>query len=86
MDVLYITEQEARKALAENSKKSSSSTPVIIKDFGVLKGEKLDIRQGPYGYYMKHGDKNIRLDGKYQHDEQACKAMSEDEALAYIKK
>jgi DNA topoisomerase-1 len=99
LEILYITEQEARKVISEGSrqatssrksssatKKSSTANPVIVKDFGVQEGEHLDIRQGRYGYYLKHGSENYRLAPKYQHDEQACIQMPLEEALAAIKK
>lgn len=99
MEILHISEQEARKVLAENSKHSTSSkksssaakktaaaSPVIVKDFGVQDGERLDIRQGRYGYYLKHGSENYRLAPKYQHDEQACIQMPLEEALSALKK
>jgi len=99
MEILYINEQEARKIVSESSKpgssskkssasgkKTSSTNPVIIKDFGVQEGERLDIRQGRYGYYLKHGSENYRLTPKYQHDEQACLQMPLEEALAALKK
>ena len=79
-----------KKTYTSSAKTKTSSAQTketeIVKDFGVQNGETLDIRSGRYGYYLKHGSKNIRIAPKYQHDSAACSQMSLEEALEYVRK
>jgi len=79
-----------RKKTYTSSKAKTASAPAkeaeIVKDFGVQDGETLDIRSGRYGYYLKHGTRNIRIAAKYQHNSEACAEMTLEEALDYIHK
>ena len=43
------------------------------------------LRPGKYGYYLRHGEKNIRIAKEYQKDEEACKAMTKETAISFIK-
>ena len=37
-----------------------------------------------YGYYIKHGSDNIGLPKEYRQDENACKAMTREQAIALL--
>lgn len=72
-----------RKSSAE-TKKTEAAAPV--KDFGEVDGERLYLTSGRYGFYLKYGSKNIRIEPKYQHDEELCKSMTLEEAKKALKK
>ncbi|MCF0261680.1 MAG: type I DNA topoisomerase, partial [Sphaerochaetaceae bacterium] len=90
-----ITEQEARdifstpkeelkkasKAKAASNAKAGTATV----DFGEHEGANLAIMHGKYGYYLKHGDTNYRISKEYQQNEEACKAMTKEVAISFIK-
>ncbi|MGP1508883.1 MAG: type I DNA topoisomerase [Sphaerochaeta sp.] len=65
------------------AKRSSAAVPVV--DFGEHEGQRLGIFRGRYGYYLKYGDRNIRIAREYQQDEEACKAMTRETAISFIK-
>lgn len=77
------------KKTASSTKKastnSSDSAVAVVKDFGTHEGKKLDIRSGRYGFYIKWGEKNFRIPSQYQHSEELCKAMTQEEAVACLK-
>ena len=89
--VLFATPKEntkkttAKKAPAKKTSAKKETAVVAVNDFGEVEGEKLYITSGRYGFYLKHGSKNIRISEKYQHDEELCKKMTKDEALSFIK-
>ena len=99
-EIFAVTESEARKIFSVPKEKKDGGTkrssvrnakPVSdktapVKDFGEYEGAALAIRSGRYGFYLKHGDRNIRIADKYQHDEDACRQMSLEEAVEYLKK
>ena len=92
-ELFRITEQEARELFStpkESSRKAgsktssrSSSQPVV--DFGDHEGKPLGIFHGRYGYYLKHGSDNIRIAKEYQQNEEACKAMTKETAISFLK-
>jgi len=91
-ELFTITESEARALFStpKASKKSSSkatskntATPVV--DFGDYNGKPLAIFHGRYGFYLKHGSDNIRIAKEYQQDETACKEMSKETAVSFVK-
>lgn len=94
-DTLFeITEEEARAIFAvpkEASKKSSSKSGTTAKataavvDFGDYEGQNLVIAHGRYGYYLKHGATNYKISKEYQQNEEACKAMTKETAISFIK-
>ncbi len=94
-----ITEEEAREVFSkpkETAKKTTSrtskastarrsSSAEAVVDFGDHQGQSLGIYHGRFGYYLRHGDKNIRIPKEYQQDEAACKAMTKETAISFIK-
>lgn len=92
-ELFRITEQEARKLFStpkESSRKAgsktssrSSSQPVV--DFGDHEGKPLGIFHGRYGFYLRHGSDNIRIAKEYQQNEEACKAMTKETAISFLK-
>ena len=100
-ELFEITEEQARVIVStpkESSKKASASSsaasaaPVrrntnaqAVVDFGDYEGQSLGIYHGKYGYYLRHGDKNLRIAKEYQKDEEACKAMTKEVAISFIK-
>ena len=94
---LFSTPKESKKATSSKKtyvKKSAGTSaktktgkdPEVVKDFGEIDGSRLFITSGRYGFYIKHGEKNIRIPAKYQHDEELCKSMTQEEAVSYSKK
>ncbi|MBO4410331.1 MAG: type I DNA topoisomerase [Spirochaetales bacterium] len=71
------------KANASSSKRTGAAEAVV--DFGEHEGQKLGIYHGKYGYYLKHGDKNIAVPREYKNSEEACKAMTKETAVSLIK-
>lgn len=95
-EILFeITEQEAREIFSvpkEESKKSASrsgsaskTAQAPIVDFGDHDGQSLVILHGRYGYYLKHGQTNYRIPKEYQQNEEACKAMTKETAISFVK-
>lgn len=93
-DLLFeMTEEEARaifsvpKEEAKKSSKTSSSksaqAPVV--DFGDHEGKNLSICHGRYGYYIRYGQENVRIAKEYQQNEEACKAMTKETAISFLK-
>ena len=91
-----LTEDEARAILEvpkESTKKSSStsktsrrsSSASAVVDFGDYEGKNLGIYHGRYGYYMRHGDANVRIPKEYQQNEEACKSMTKETAISFLK-
>ncbi len=93
-EIFSTCESEARLIFSQpkagskkiSAKASETSKSAFVNDFGTVDGENLSIKSGKYGFYLKHGSKNIRIDAKYQHNEELCKAMTKEEALEYLKK
>lgn len=90
--IFSITEDQARALLDTPKEKSKStrtksSTPKTapLIDFGDQDGKNLAIYHGRYGFYLKHGDKNISLPKPLQNDESACKALSKETAISFLK-
>ncbi|MBQ9809964.1 MAG: type I DNA topoisomerase [Spirochaetales bacterium] len=99
VELFNITESEAReifnapkdsgkktasKGRAASSTKRSSSAEAVV-DFGEYEGKSLGIYHGRYGYYLRHGESNVRISKEYQQDEEACKAMSRETAISFLK-
>ena len=96
-ELFEITEEQARQMLStpKESKKAASSAAQAstrrsnnaqaVVDFGDYEGQNLGIYHGKYGYYLRHGDKNIRIAKEYQRDEEACKSMTKETAVSFIK-
>ena len=97
-ELFEITEEQARTILStpkESSKKAApgknaaaarrSNNAQAVVDFGDYEGQNLGIFHGKYGYYLRHGEKNIRIAKEYQKDEEACKAMTKETAISFIK-
>ena len=99
VELFNITESEAReifnapkdsgkktasKGRAASSAKRSSSAEAVV-DFGEYEGKSLGIYHGRYGYYLRHGESNVRISKEYQQDEEACKAMSRETAISFLK-
>ena len=100
-ELFEISEEQARVILStpkENTKKAASSGKTAaaaparrssnaqaVVDFGDYEGQNLGIYHGKYGYYLRHGEKNIRIAKEYQKDEEACKAMTRETAISFIK-
>ncbi len=86
-----ITEQEARdilntpKETKKNSSKTFSRAVQPFVDFGDYEGKPLGLYQGRYGFYLKHGDSNVRIAKEYQKDENACKEMTKQTAISFLK-
>ena len=99
-ELFEITEEQARVILStpkESSKKAAASGKTAsaparrnsnaqaVVDFGDYEGQSLGIFQGKYGFYLRHGEKNIRIAKEYQRDEEACRAMTKEVAISFIK-
>lgn len=97
-ELFEITEEQARTILStpkESSKKAAfgktaatarrSNNAQAVVDFGDYEGKPLGIYHGKYGYYLRHGESNIRIAKEYQKDEEACKAMTKETAVSFIK-
>ena len=89
---ILSTPKESRKSAAATKGSAStqatarrSNNAQAVVDFGDYEGQNLGIYHGKYGYYLRHGDKNIRIAKEYQKDEEACKAMSLETAISFIK-
>ena len=84
---MLSTPKESKKAAssaAQASTRRSNNAQAVI-DFGDYEGQNLGIYHGKYGYYLRHGDKNIRIAKEYQRDEEACKSMTKETAVSFIK-
>ncbi|MFA7108849.1 MAG: type I DNA topoisomerase [Sphaerochaetaceae bacterium] len=66
------------------SKGASTKAKVPVVDLGEHEGEALGIFYGRYGYYMKHGKKNIALPKEYKNDEEKCKTLKKEDAISFI--
>ena len=77
------TTTRAAKAASTAAKRSNTAEAVV--DFGDYEGQSLGIFHGRFGYYLRHGEKNIRIAKEYQQDEEACKAMTKETAISFIK-
>ena len=100
-ELFEISEEQARVILStpkESSKKAAASGKTAaaaparrsnnaqaVVDFGDYEGQNLGIYHGKYGYYLRHGDKNIRIAKEYQKDEEACKSMTKETAVSFLK-
>ena len=99
-ELFSITEEQAREVFAtpkESGRKAStreksssgtarrSSGAQAVVDFGDYEGKNLGIYHGRYGYYLRHGEENVRIPKEYQQDEQACKAMTKETAVSFLK-
>ena len=99
VELFKITEAEARdifnspkesakkttaKGKAATSAKRNNSAEAVV-DFGEYEGKSLGIYHGRYGYYLRHGESNVRISKEYQQDEEACKAMSKETAVSFLK-
>ena len=99
-ELFEISEEQARTILStpkESGKKAAASgkaatAPVrrnsnaqAVVDFGDYEGQSLGIFHGKYGYYLRYGEKNIGIAKEYQKDEEACKAMTKETAISFIK-
>ncbi len=77
------TTTRAARAASPAAKRNNSAEAVV--DFGDYEGQSLGIFHGRFGYYLRHGEKNIRISKEYQQDEAACKAMTKETAISFIK-
>lgn len=92
-DLFKMTEQEARELFStpkEMSKKvsarsASRSSSQAVVDFGDHEGKPLGIYHGRYGFYLRHGSDNVRIAKEYQQNEEACKSMSKETAVSFLK-
>ncbi len=97
-ELFTITEQEAveiLKAPKESSRKTSSrgkagtsrrsAAAEAVVDFGTHEGKSLGIYHGRYGYYLRFGESNISIPKEFKDNEEACKAMSKETAISFIK-
>ena len=92
-DLFKMTEQEARELFStpkETSKKASArsasrSSSQAVVDFGDHEGKPLGIYHGRYGFYLRHGSDNVRIAKEYQQNEEACKSMSKETAVSFLK-
>ncbi len=74
---------KAAKSTGTTARRSSSASAVV--DFGDYEGQSLGIYYGRFGYYLRHGEKNIAIPAEYKRDEEACKAMTKETAISFIK-
>ena len=79
-EVFTVTNSEASEMFSKAVKKESA----IIVSFPDKDGNKIDIRSGRYGNYIKFGKKNIALPDKYKNDSEACKSITEDQVLKFV--
>ena len=83
-DVYTITLERALELLAEQPPKRRRASP-LIKELGEYKKKKLAVYQGPYGYYLKHGTKNLTLP-EDKKNAKAIAALTLEQAVEAIKK
>ena len=76
--------REKSQASGSSAKRSAGAQAVV--DFGDHDGKNLGIYHGRYGYYLRHGEENVRIPKEYQQDEQACKAMTKETAVSFLSK
>ncbi len=75
--------RDKSSASASTARRSSGAQAVV--DFGDYEGKNLGIYHGRYGYYLRHGEENVRIPKEYQQDEQACKSMTKETAVSFLK-
>lgn len=73
-ELFDLTEEKANALL---DKKQKTTGPIV--DFGEFEGEPLFITSGRYGYYLKHGKKNIKLPNGCKSDVDECKKLTPDQ-------
>ena len=74
----------AREKSSSSAKRSAGAQAVV--DFGDYDGKNLGIYHGRYGYYLRHGEENVRIPKEYQQDEQACRSMTRETAISFLGK
>ena len=91
-EIFNTPKESGKKASAkESSSKGRTASPrrnsgaQAVVDFGDVDGKNLGLYSGKYGFYLRHGDENIRIAKEYQHDEEACKAMTRETAISFLK-
>ncbi len=84
MAIFSVPKETSKKTMGNGSSKRSSNSSAVV-DFGDYEGKNLGIYHGRYGYYMRHGEENVRIPKEYQQDEEACKAMTKETAISFLK-
>ncbi len=82
--IFSVPKETSKKASSSKTSKRSSSASAVV-DFGDYEGKNLGIYHGRYGYYLRHGEANVRIPKEYQQDEEACKAMTKETAISFLK-
>lgn len=82
--VFQVPKEASKKASNSRATKRSSTASAVV-DFGDYEGKNLGIYHGRYGYYLRHGEKNVRIPKEYQQDEEACKAMTREKTISFLK-
>ena len=82
--IFSVPKESTKKASSAHTARRNTSLAAVV-DFGDYEGKNLGIYHGRYGYYLRHGETNVRIPKEYQQDEEACKAMTKETAITFLK-